>query len=185
MARIRSRSDARLLQDTPSDPEAFAEFYRRYERDVLTYFARWSRDAAVAADLMAETFAEAFASAPRYRPELGLASAWLFGIGRHILLRSVRQGRVQDETRRRLGMGPMMLDDTSLERVDELVSSDGRASDALNDLSGLLREAVAGRVIEEREYRELAQSLQCSESVVRQRVRRGLAQMRDRLEAER
>lgn len=182
---IRSWSDARLLQETPADPEAFGEFYRRHERAVLAFFAHLCRDPELAADLMAETFAEAFESAERYRAELGEASTWLYGIGRHVLLRSVRRGRVQDETRRRLGMAPLILDDDAMERVDELVSSDGRAASALNELSGVLREAVAGRVIDEREYRELAQSLQCSESVVRQRVRRGLAKMRDRLEAQR
>ena len=134
---------------------------------------------------MAETFAEAFESAERYRAELGEPSAWLYGIGRHVLLQSVRRGRVQDETRRRLGMAPLILDDDAMERVVELASSDERAAGALNELSGILREAVAGRVIDERGYGELAQSLRCSESVVRQRVRRGLAKMRDRLEAER
>jgi DNA-directed RNA polymerase specialized sigma24 family protein len=106
MRRIRSRSDAQLLQDTPADPEAFAKFYRRHERAVLGCFSHWCRDPELVVDLMAETFAEAFESAPRYRVELGDGSAGLFGIGRHVLLRSVRRGRVQDETRRRLGMRP-------------------------------------------------------------------------------
>jgi DNA-directed RNA polymerase specialized sigma24 family protein len=48
----------------------------------------------------------------------------------------------------------------------------------------VLREAVSGRVIDEREYRELAEALRCSESVVRQRVKRGLARIRERLEVE-
>jgi RNA polymerase sigma factor (sigma-70 family) len=130
-------------------------------------------------------FAAAFESAARYRSDLGEASAWLFGIARNVLLRSVRRGRVQDETRRRLGMRVLVLDDDALERVEELASREQRAVSALDGLSGVLREAVAGRVIDEREYRELAEALCCSESVVRQRVRRGLAQIRDHLEAER
>lgn len=152
---------------------------------MLGYFVHWCRDAEVAADLMAETFAAAFESASRYRPELGDGSAWLFGIGRNVLLRSIRRGRVQDETRRRLDMNVLTLTDDALERVEELASTDRRAASALDDLSPVLREAVTGRGIDEREYRELAEALCCSESVVRQRVRRGLAQMRDHLEAER
>jgi RNA polymerase sigma factor (sigma-70 family) len=185
MQRIRPRSDADLLAATPNDPDAFAEFYRRMERPVLAYFMHWSRSAEVSADLMAETFAAAFASADRYRPDLGEPRAWLFGIARHVMLRSVRRGQVEDSTRQRMGMSALALDDQALERVERLGSRRQDVSEAFQGLSGLLREAVTGRVIEEREYRELAQSLRCSESVVRQRVRRGLAQMRDHLGAER
>ena len=183
MRRLRPRSDADLLAATPRDPEAFAEFYRRHERAVLAYFVHWCRSSDVAADLLAETFAAAFESADRYRPGLGEPRAWLFGIARHTLLRSVRRGRVEDVTRRRLGMSVLELSDDALERVEALQSGRQDVSEALKGLSAVLREAVDGRVIQEREYRELAQSLQCSESVVRQRVRRGLAQMRDHLEA--
>jgi RNA polymerase sigma factor (sigma-70 family) len=181
---FRSRSDSGLLKAAPVDPEAFAEFYRRHERAVLGYFMHWCHDPQLASDLMAETFAAAFESVGRYRPELGEAAAWLFGIARHVLLRSVRRGRVENETRRRLGMRVLVLDDDALERVDAIASRDGRAAAAFEDLSVTLREAVAGHVIEERECRELASALQCSESVVRQRVRRGLAQMRHQLGAE-
>jgi RNA polymerase sigma-70 factor (ECF subfamily) len=106
------------------------------------------------------------------------------GIARNVLLRSVKRGRVEDQIRRRLGIATLVLDDDALDRVDALASTDGAVLDALDGLSELLREAVAGRVIEEREYRELAQALECSESVVRQRVKRGLARIRDQLEVD-
>ena len=78
----------------------------------------------------------------------------------------------------------MVIDDDALERVEALTSQTDMAVSALAGLSGALRDAVVGRVIDEREYRELAQTLQCSESVVRQRVTRGLARIRNRLEVE-
>lgn len=185
MRRIRSRSDADLLAETTRDPDAFAELYRRHERAILGYFMHWCRSPDLAADLMAETFAAAFESTDRYRPGLGKPRAWLFGIARHVLMRSVRRGRVEDVTRRRLGMAVLALNDEALDRVEALQSSRRDVSEALEGLSIVLREAVAGRVIQEREYRELAEALECSESVVRQRVRRGLVQMRNQLEAER
>ncbi|MGH2930562.1 MAG: sigma factor-like helix-turn-helix DNA-binding protein, partial [Solirubrobacteraceae bacterium] len=40
------------------------------------------------------------------------------------------------------------------------------------------RAAVRARVIEEREYGEIARSLGCSEMVIRKRVSRGLARLR-------
>jgi RNA polymerase sigma-70 factor (ECF subfamily) len=178
----RGRSDADLLVDALGDPEAFGEFYRRHERDVLRFFLHWTRSAEVAADLMAETFAVVFESLHSYRAERGEARAWVFGIARNLLARSVRRGRVEDETRRRLGLAPVVVDDEALAVINALDDSGSPAVEALGGLSGLLREAVAGHVVEEREYRELAAALDCSESVVRQRVKRGLARIRERLE---
>lgn len=153
MRRIRSRADADLLAATTRDPDGFAELYRRHERAILGYFMHWCRSPELAADLMAETFAGAFESADRYRPALGEPRAWLFGIARHVLMRSVRRGRVEDATRRRLGMAVLALNDEALDRVEALQSSRREVSEALEGLSVVLREAVAGRVIQEREYR--------------------------------
>jgi DNA-directed RNA polymerase specialized sigma24 family protein len=79
-------------------------------------------------------------------------------------------------------MQALVLDDDALERVEALASRRSAAVDGLEGLSDVLRQAVAGRVIDQREYRELARELECSESVVRQRVRRGLARLREDLE---
>ncbi|MGO9974920.1 MAG: RNA polymerase sigma factor [Solirubrobacteraceae bacterium] len=182
MRRLASRSDAELFSATPENPDAFGEFYRRHEQAVMRFFLYWCRSGGLAADLTAETFAAVFESLPRYEPERGEPRAWLFGIAQNILARSVRRGRVEDETRRRLGLAPVVVDDEALERIEALASRDGSALDALAGLSEALREAVSGRVLEEREYRELAEALDCSQSVVRQRVKRGLARIRDRLE---
>jgi len=184
MRRSGSRDDAELLAATPADPDAFAEFYRRHERAVLAFFMHWCRSPEVAADLMAETFAAALESLSRYDQELGEPRPWLFGIARNVLLRSVKRGRVEDQTRRRLGIAVLRFEDDALGRVVELASRDRAAVDALDGLSDVLREAVSGRVVDEHEYRELAEALSCSESVVRQRVKRGLARIRERLEVE-
>jgi RNA polymerase sigma-70 factor (ECF subfamily) len=48
----------------------------------------------------------------------------------------------------------------------------------LADLPAGERAAVSARVIEERDYGEIARSLGCSEMVVRKRVSRGLARLR-------
>lgn len=84
-----SETDDELLGRTPRDPEAFTEFYRRHERAVIGYFMRRTRDAEVAADLTAETFATAVVSAKRFRPGREPAIAWLFGIARHSFKRAL------------------------------------------------------------------------------------------------
>jgi RNA polymerase sigma-70 factor (ECF subfamily) len=180
-----TRSDAELAAATPGDPQAFGELYRRHERVVLAYFLHWSRSPELAADLTAETFAAALGSVSSYESDRGEVRAWLFGIARHVLARSVERGRVEDEARRRLGMPAVLVDEETLQRIEAITSMNGSVLKLLDELPEPIRAAVTGRVVEEREYLALAQSLACSESLVRQRVRRGLARLRDRLEASR
>jgi DNA-directed RNA polymerase specialized sigma24 family protein len=87
--------DERLLATARAEPGAFGGFYRRYEDRVLSYFLARVGDPEVAADLTAETFAAALASAHRFRPRKKPASAWLFGIARNTLAMSRRRGRVE------------------------------------------------------------------------------------------
>ena len=125
--------------------------------------------AELAADLTAETFAAALGSLASYLPDRGEFPAWLFGIARHVLARSLERGRVEDQARRRLGMPPVHVDDETIERIEQLASMNGAALTLLDELPEPVRAAIFGRVLEEREYSELAESLACSKSVVRQR----------------
>jgi RNA polymerase sigma-70 factor (ECF subfamily) len=176
-------SDADLLRLTPQDAEAFGVFYDRFERDVLAFFWRATRRADLAADLAGEVFAAALASAMRFDPALGSARAWLFGIARHELADTWERGRVEDRARRRLGIEPTELSDAAIERIEQL-GHDGQGAvlRLLDELPEDQRLAVTGRVVEERDYAELARSLACSPSVARQRVSRGLRALRERLE---
>jgi len=182
VSRSRRRTDPELASAVVSDPRAFGELYREHEQAVVGYFLHWTRSAELAADLTAETFAPALDSIETFCPDRGELRGWIFGIARHVLARSLDRGRIEDEARRRLGMNPIALDDEMLERIEAVASLDGGALELLSELPPPIRDAVRGRVIEERGYRELAQSLKCSQSVVRQRVHRGLARLRDRLE---
>jgi len=177
----RSRaSDEQLLALAVRDPEAFGVFYDRFERGVLAFFYRATRRADIAADLTAEVFAAALESAPRFSPQLGSARAWLFGIARHELADAWEHGRVEDRARRRLEMEALVLGDAAVGRIAQL--GEERALGLLAQLPEDQKCAVAGRVLEDRDYAELAVALQCSESVVRQRVSRGLRRLRARLE---
>lgn len=182
MGAVPERTDAELLAATPSDPGAFGELYRRYERTVLVFFVGATRSPELAADLTAETFAGALESIAGFRAELGEPRAWLFGIARHVLSRSLERGRVDDRARRRLGLPALLVDDHAIERIEAVASLNGSVLGLMAELPADMREAIEGRIIDEREYDELAARLRCSQSVVRKRVSRGLARMRRRLE---
>ena len=93
------RDDDALLVAAADDPEAFAAFYRLHVRGVIAYFRRRVRDAELAADLTAETFAAALDCRRRYAPERGPAAAWLYGIARRQLVNLQRRGHVERRAR--------------------------------------------------------------------------------------
>jgi RNA polymerase sigma factor (sigma-70 family) len=171
---IDGRSDGELLVAAACDPQAFAIFYRRHVRGVLTFFRRHVADAEVAFDLTAETFAAALEAAPRYRPRPEPARGWLYGIAWSKLHEAQRRGRVQDAVRRSLQMQPIALSDEAIERIEALTGACSPASQLLDWLPESQREAVRQRVLRDRGYDEIAVAMECSESVVRQRVSRGL-----------
>jgi RNA polymerase sigma factor (sigma-70 family) len=179
----RARGDDELLAATAAgDAEAFGEFYRRHIAVVLGFLVRRTGSHELAADLAGETFAGALVACRRYRPGGAPAVAWLLGIAQNKLLESLRRGRVDQRVRERLGMPRLLLDDDGLERVQELAGQGRRALALLGQLPVHEREAVRGRVLEDREYRELAAELGLSEQVVRQRVSRGLKRLRALME---
>jgi RNA polymerase sigma factor (sigma-70 family) len=163
------------------DPEAFAAFYRRHVAPLLGYFLRRTGNAELAADLTAETFAAALDGLHRFDPARGPAVGWLYGIARRQLGHAARRGAVEDKARRRLGMRPLELTDEALERIEALAGADV-ATSALAGLPPDQRDAVRARILDEREYADIARTTRTSEAVIRKRVSRGLAGLRSRLE---
>ena len=106
------------------EPGSFAVFYRRHVEDLVAFFMRRTRNAELAADLTAETFAAALVARARFDPGRGSASAWLYGIALHKLARVERREAAEWRARRRLGMERIELTDADIERIDALGSGD-------------------------------------------------------------
>jgi RNA polymerase sigma factor (sigma-70 family) len=180
MASVESVSDHDLLR--AASAQAFGEFYRRHERRMLAYLVRRTGSGELAADLCAEVFAAALAASRSGAPLPDLPVAWLFGIANHKLIDSARHARVEDRARHELAMRAIEITRGQICEIERLCD-EAEASALLAALSDDQREAVLAHVIDEREYRDIAAGLSCSESVVRKRVSRGLAELRVRLEA--
>jgi RNA polymerase sigma factor (sigma-70 family) len=169
---LSAATDEQLI--TSPDVDAFGVFYARYVARVERYFVARTADREIAADLAAETFASAFGARRRFVAGPTPASGWLFTIAARRLVDFHRRTAVAQRNRQAL----------QLEAGDAPPASDPGAP-GLETQPGLLRhlppeqqEAVAGHVIDEREYDELAARLGVSASLVRQRVSRGLRTLR-------
>ena len=177
-----SRTDEELL--VAGDSDSFDVFYRRWVKPLLGFFVRRTGDAELAADLTAETFAAALAVRGRYRLERGAASSWLFGIAANKLAFAQRRGYAERRARRRLGMDRIELDDENLARIERLGES-VVASALVERLPAEQRHAITAHVLDDRSYGDIALELNTSETVVRKRVSRGLAAVRQRMGARR
>jgi RNA polymerase sigma factor (sigma-70 family) len=181
-----TRTDAEVLSSVRA--EDFGIVYDRHASAVLSFLYRRTADPETAADLTAETFAQAFLSRSRYR-EMGTgARAWLLGIAHHQLTRTLRRRRVEDRARRRLGMERVPLDEISYERIEELADfAPIRTAirEAFDSLSPRVAEAVTLRIGLELPYEEVARRLNCSPAAARVRVARGLARLSDLMEVQR
>jgi len=177
-----SGDSALVVAIAQGDEEAFSTLYRRYLPLVTRWCLRETGSRELAADLSAEVFAAAITASRRYRAEAGTVSGWLLGIARNKVRESRRRRRVENSARRRLGVQPIAFTDVDLERVEALASLSAELQAQLQILPEEQREALVKRVVLDRSYEEIAVELRCSESVVRQRVSRGLKTLKSQLE---
>ena len=188
----RRRSGARdrrpLLVRAREHPELFGEFFAERHEQVLAFFARRVLDPETAFDLMAETFASAFASLTDFRgttEEEG--HAWLWAIARNRLYRWRERGEVERRSLRRLGIEVPAMSAVEYERAEELADLERvrpRVAACLERLTADHRDDVRLRVIEERDYADIAEALDVTETVARARVSRGLRRLAVLLEEE-
>lgn len=168
-------TDEELL--TGGRAEDFGALYKRTYPLIRAYLRRRAGARPdLVLDLLAETFAQALERREQFDPQRGSAVVWLLGIANHLFLDSMRRGRVADESRRRLGMERIHVEDDQLELIERESASE--LLRALNRLPGEQREAVERRVLQEAAYAAIAEQVGCSEQVVRKRVSRGLSALR-------
>ena len=149
-----------------------ASIYERYATRIHAFHLARCRDEHSAHDLTAETFAQAWLSRRRFRDEAGgSAGPWLFAIARHVLLTTVRRGRLEQSACERLGM---------LDALDRPAAPDPAEAwldgpdEALAELPEGQREAIELRVVHDLDYDGFAK--RSTDSGRRARpVHRGLA----------
>ncbi|HEX2702233.1 MAG TPA: RNA polymerase sigma factor [Solirubrobacteraceae bacterium] len=180
-------SDRDLLRRTrEGDAEAFGHFYRQRRGMVLAYLRLRVPNAELAADLMCETFTQALVAVHDHQRELPVIPiAWLLTITRNELIDSVRRGRVADTTRRRLAMEPLELSDRDIDAIEDAAADAAAVAELETVLPADQFQALSARVLDGRDYEDIASELECSPSVVRKRVSRAVAALRSSREENR
>jgi RNA polymerase sigma factor (sigma-70 family) len=177
-----ARSDAELIRASRNDPAAFETLVKRHAMLLDTWLRAQTGDPAIAHELMAETFAQAWRGARRFRGvDERAGAAWLYGIARNLLRQHYRRGRLETAARRRLRMSTPTSYSDEVEEIDNRIDARELAPavrEAFAELTPEQQRAVAYRVVDELSYEEIAAQLECSTTTARSRVFRGLRTLR-------
>jgi RNA polymerase sigma factor (sigma-70 family) len=173
-----TRSDADLLRAARKDADAFAVFYRAHVAWVERWLRGQVRDPHVAADLTAETFAQALLSLARFRGrEPGEGTAWLFGIARNLLRGYLARRRVETDARDRLGIAIRDYAPDEFAAADERMDASALAAEiaaAVGSLPADLRETLELRALDGLPYDEIAARTGTTAANARMRVARAV-----------
>jgi RNA polymerase sigma factor (sigma-70 family) len=183
-----AKTDPELLAAARRDPRVFKEFYDRYALMIGFWLRKRTGNEDVAAELTAETFAQAWLSLRRFKgKDEDSGAPWLFGIARNLLGTYLRKRRVATAGRLKLGMPVADQIDDEFARVDERLTAEAlapRLHDVFEALPAEQREALELRTIAQLPYEDVANRLGCSENAARLRVSRALGTLRETLGAE-
>lgn len=171
-------TDGELLQALRRDPNAVGVLYDRYALRLVRYLQQQGARDDVALDATQETFARLIVQGRRVRPSSdGTIWPWLAVIGRNLLRDWQRRGAIEAQARHRLNL-PISPEEATdpLARIEATQLDEG-LNNGLARLSLDQRTAVTARVIQKRDYSEIASATGATEATVRRRVSRGLRAM--------
>ena len=177
--------DSSQLRAARTDPEAFAAFYRRWATPLHAWL-RTQVPADAAADLTAETFAQALLGLGRFRGrEPGAGVAWLWGIARNLVRQHHRRARLERTASERLGIAARSYEDTDWDEVAARARAAALAHSLACELTRLdagQRRALELRIVSDLDFGAVSESLGISGPAARMRVSRALKILRSRLE---
>jgi RNA polymerase sigma factor (sigma-70 family) len=181
-ARFNGWSDTELIRVAPSDPLAFEELFERHSIALQGWLFVQTNDVGVSRELLAETFAQAWRSAPRFRGEDDRSGgAWLYGIAKRRMLEHRRRNGVEMAARRRLGMAAVVGDDGGVDEIAWRLDADLLSTclrEAFAEPTSEQQEAIGYRVVDELSYQEVAALVGVNATTARTRVFRGLQTLR-------
>ena len=153
------------------DKEAFAELYRRRQRDVYRFALHMTGAADVAEDVTQEVFMVFMSGDNKFDETKGSVNAFLLGIARNYVLRRLRKDRsfvsiddvLGEVTAVEAGAGEALTRSLAIESMRQ----------AVLNLPAHYREAVVLCDLQELSYTEAAEVLGCAIGTIRSRLNRG------------
>lgn len=175
-------TDAEVIRRSRAEPGQFGLIFDRHFDTIHRYLAR-RVGPALADDLAAQTFTEAFATRARYDLERPDAAPWLYGIATNLLRRHRRTEERQLRAYARTGVDPAFATDLEavIERLDARSNGPGLAA-ALAALHQRDRDVLLLFAWGDHSYEDIAYALGIPVGTVRSRLNRARRSMRELLD---
>jgi RNA polymerase sigma-70 factor (ECF subfamily) len=189
MLESQSHSDGDLLRLlSQGDEKAFLEFYRRHQGLVFRFALHMSGKAEIAEEVTQDVFIVVMKSGQRYESDRGSVPAFLYGIARNFVLRTLERERpylaVLDDAAG--DQGRMAREIAADQDIFGDLARDERLETlrrAVLALPPAYREVVVLCDLHERDYAEAANALGCAIGTVRSRLHRARALLAEKMRA--
>jgi len=150
------------------EADAFAEIIGYYQAPIIRYLYRMTGDYEMAKDLAQDTFIQAYKGILKTDAELSF-KAWLYRIATNNVLQHRRRKKL-------LSFIPFTSREKDIPNAGNQTDCPGEAiaiSEALLKVPEEQRTCMVLHFVEGFKYREIAETIGCSEEAVRKRVARG------------
>jgi RNA polymerase sigma-70 factor, ECF subfamily len=179
--------DADVARLRRGDLEALAVLVERYQHRLYRYLLRLIRQPAEAEDLFQQTWLRVASQIRRFDPRRNF-DAWLFTVARNLAidhLRRVRPDSLDEQQAADPIYTPSALRASDAPPIEAMIAREHSrfVAAAMEELPVLYREVLALRFEEEMKLEEIAQVLDAPLSTVKTRLRRGLENLRETLDA--
>jgi RNA polymerase sigma-70 factor (ECF subfamily) len=180
-------SDGKLLKLLRrGSEEAFKALYRRYQGSIYRFAFEMSGSPSVAEEVTQEVFTALIEGNHRFDSSRGSLAAYLLGMTRHVVLRSIARDRPHVSVEEATGEGKCLSPPSAEDPLAALVRRESIRSvqEAILSLPRHYREAVVLCDLNEMTYDEAAAVLECSVGTVRSRLHRGRVLLLQKLRGE-
>lgn len=177
----RTKSDLELVQDVKNgDRKAFSELVVRHQRSLLRLTLRFTREQALAEDIVQESFLKAYQKLDLFEARASFKS-WLYQIAMNTAKNKFRERKVELTD----------IEDTQAPGTDPgaeagLVRGDIQMAlrAEIDKLPEKQRMALTLRIFEDLSFKEIAAIMDCPYDTAKANYRHALLKLRERLESE-
>ena len=191
MIRPKEPSDSELLRRMGAgDQEAFRTIYQRCQGPIYRFALHMTGNTFLAEDVTQEVFMTLIQERARFDPSRGTLSAYLFGMGRNLLLRRLDREQVYvpflehgrenggGNGERKNGAHAVLVMPPNDILRSEMIA---RVRQAVASLPPSYREVVVLCDLQEMSYDEAARVMECAVGTVRSRLHRARALLTEKL----
>lgn len=156
------------------DPDAFERFYRAHVDMVGRFIARRVSDPHTVADLTADVFMAAIASAHTYRHDRGSVAGWMHGVARNVVASEFKR-RVRERDAAQRAGGRRAVGSEDIARIEERIDAEKtarRTYEALSTMPESARQLIELVAVDGLAVVEAAAALGITPIVARVRLHR-------------